>query len=81
MIVGGVYSFNGGKEAVESRFSAELAEVYRSIESVDAARYKTKVSAEKTMSGKLLFRPSDLNKAFKSEFTNEFRKQCLTSRL
>ena len=70
MIVGGVYSFNGGKAAVESRFSAELAQVYTAIGQVDAMRYKTKVSAEKTMPGKKLFRPSELNKAFKSEFTS-----------
>lgn len=69
MIVGGIYSFNDGKEAVELTYRNELNEVYSAIEAVDASLYKTKVSKEKTMLDRLLFRPSELNKAFKRELS------------
>ena len=68
MRIGGIYSFNGGKEAIESRYSTQLAEIAAVIEGVDATQYKTKISAEKTMRGKRLFRPSSLNKAFAQVF-------------
>lgn len=68
MIVGGIYSFNKGKEIIEANYAKELAEIIEVIQSVDASTYKTKVSKEKTMPGKLLFRPSGLNKAFKTRF-------------
>ena len=68
MIVAGVYSFNGGKEEVEQRYPSELAEIYRVIESVDSSLYKTKISKEKTMPGKMLYHPATMNKAFKREF-------------
>ena len=70
MIVGGIYSFNGGREVVETNYPNELNEIYRVIESVDSTKHKNKVSAEKTMPGKLLFRPSSLNSAFKTEFVS-----------
>ncbi len=69
MIIGGIYSFNGGQEVIETKYSNELSEVINVIESVNSARHKTKVSEEKTMPGKLLFKPSSLNKSFKREFT------------
>ncbi|MCB9007927.1 MAG: restriction endonuclease [Ardenticatenaceae bacterium] len=81
MIVGGIYSFNQGKEVVEAKYAKELAEIIEVIQSVDAVTYKTKISEEKTMPGKLLFRPSGLNRAFKSGFVKEgwdasIRVQC-----
>ena len=71
MIVGGIYSFNQGKEIIEAKYAKELAEVIEVIQSVDAEIFKTKVSEEKTMPGKLLFRPSGLNRAFKNGFVNK----------
>ncbi len=68
MIVGGIYSFNNGQEIIEADYAEELAEVIEVIESVNASIHKTKISEEKTMPGKLLFRPSALNKSYKSEF-------------
>lgn len=64
MRVAGVYSFNGGQEAVGSRYPTELEEIKQVIAAVDAATYKTKVSKEKTMRGKVLYDPTSLNKAF-----------------
>lgn len=68
MIVGGIYSFNKGQEVIEAHYSNELSEIMDVIEAVDSIAHKTKVSEEKTMSGKLLFKPSALNKSFKREF-------------
>jgi hypothetical protein len=46
-------------------------EVKQVIESVDGNACKTKVSKEKTMSGKLLFSPIDMNVAFSSLLTDK----------
>jgi hypothetical protein len=39
---------------------------------VDSSLYKTKVSKEKTMPGDMLYSPSEINKAFKREFTHRY---------
>lgn len=71
MKIAGTYSFNGGREALETRFAAELSEVERLIESVDSEQCKTKTSREKTMPGRKLYSPRALNKAFKTTFTTQ----------
>jgi len=68
MKIAGVYSFNGGQEAIKSRFAVELREVEQVIMTVDSEEYKTKVSREKTMPGKKLYSPRALNKDFKAKF-------------
>jgi hypothetical protein len=68
MIIAGIYSFNGGKEAIKSKYARELREIRQIIAAVDSAKHKTKVSKEKTMPGKVLYRPGSLNKAFRAEF-------------
>ena len=68
MIIAGVYSFNGGKEAIESGYASELREIKRIVAAVDSAKHKTKVSREKTMPGKILYKPGSLNKAFREKF-------------
>lgn len=65
----GVYSFNNGEKEVTKHYPKLLVEVNQAIKAVDAARYKTKESKEKTMMGRMLFNPSAINKAFKKEFT------------
>ncbi|POZ49682.1 BglII/BstYI family type II restriction endonuclease [Methylovulum psychrotolerans] len=62
------YDFNGGKNAVFSKYGAELAQIEAVINSIDSTLYKTKESTEKTMMGKMLFAPMEINKAFKAEF-------------
>ena len=62
------YDFNGGKSVVENRYALELAQIEAVINAVDAHAYKTKESTEKTMVGKMLYSPLELNKAFKREF-------------
>jgi hypothetical protein len=68
MQIAGVYSFKGGKEAVAKRYPALLTEVNEVIRSIDASKYKTKSSEEKTMMGRMLFSPRALNTAFKKAF-------------
>lgn len=68
MRIAGTYSFNKGTEAVSELYPALLAEVKEAIKAVDSTQYKTKVSTEKTMMGRMLFSPTDLNKAFKGQF-------------
>jgi len=63
-----VYSFKGGREVIQSKFGAELQEIKQIIAAVDSAEHKTKVSREKTMPGRMLYKPGALNKAFKREF-------------
>ncbi len=64
-----MYDFKGGKKAVQEKYPHELEEVKQIIGSIDSSLYKTKESEEKTMMGKMLFSPSELNKAFKREFS------------
>jgi hypothetical protein len=68
MIIAGTYSFNGGREIVESKYASELREVEQVITLVDSVKYKTKASREKTKTGRTLYSPLSLNKAFKIEF-------------
>lgn len=70
MIIAGEYAFNNGKETIEKKYSSLLEEVKTVINSVDANKCKTKISTEKTMHGKRLFSPIDLNKEFKEYFSN-----------
>lgn len=67
MRIVGIYSFNGGTEFVQENYSSELEELKSAIQNIDAEIYKTKVSKEKTMTGKVLYSPVDLNQAFKNE--------------
>jgi len=68
MRIVGVYSFNRGKEIIESKFELELREIKAVIAAIDSRKHKTKVSREKTMPGKMLYKPNSLNKAFQQEF-------------
>lgn len=68
MRVAGLYSFNGGKEAVSEHYPLLLPEVYAAIKSVNAAEHKIKQSKEKTMPGRMLFDPGSINRAFKLAF-------------
>jgi len=53
MRLAGVYSFNGGKEAVTERYPKLLVEVNDVIKAVDASRYKIKTSKEKSKTGRV----------------------------
>ncbi|MCA9962485.1 MAG: hypothetical protein KC443_25800 [Anaerolineales bacterium] len=68
MRVGGIYSFNFGKEIIEAKFADKLDEVLAVIAAVDGENHKTKISREKTMPGKMLYKPGSLNRAYNREF-------------
>ena len=80
MIIAGIYSFNGGKEIIESKFGSELREVKQAIAAVEGKAHKTKVSKEKTMPDKMLYKPAALNQAFDEEFLprhwQKYRVRC-----
>ena len=69
MKIVGVYSFNGAKKAFAS--SPELEEVKKIISLVNSSKHKTKISKEKTMPGRKLYKPDSLNKAFIKLFTKK----------
>lgn len=68
MIIAGIYSFNQGREIIEAEYPNELAEVREVIASVDSEQHKIKISREKTMTGRSLYSPRALNRAFKADF-------------
>ncbi|MCB9418735.1 MAG: restriction endonuclease [Ardenticatenaceae bacterium] len=68
MKIGGVYSFKGGEKIVNQHFPVELQEIKSVIAAVNGLEHKTKKSFEKTMPGKMLYKPRSLNKAFSKEF-------------
>lgn len=61
------YDFNGGKIAVQEKYAIEFLQIEAAINAIDSTPYKTKESTEKTMMGKMLFSPTEINKAFKRE--------------
>jgi hypothetical protein len=62
------YSHLHGEEFMLVRKKALLEEVYSIIESVDAKKFRTKVSEEKTMKGAMLYSPGEINNEFKRIF-------------
>jgi hypothetical protein len=59
------FSFNRGSKEVRERYSVQLEEVRKAIESINAIEHRTKRSREKAMRGKMLYSPKSLNQAFK----------------
>jgi hypothetical protein len=60
------YSHLGGSEILQVRYPEENKEIYEVIE--EATAPKTKVSKEKSMVGKLLYSPTEINNSFKESF-------------
>lgn len=59
------YSHLNGEEYMLVHRKALWDEIQEVIEEVDATACRTKVSREKTMRGRLLYSPADMNRAFK----------------
>jgi hypothetical protein len=59
MKIAGIYSFNNGKEVVESKYNLEFSGIKNIIHSIDSERCRTKISREKTMSGRKLYNPKE----------------------
>ena len=78
MIIAAEYSFNDG-HSIQETHPHLLQEVIEIVAAVDALRYKTKVSKEITMPGKMLYSPPDLNRAFAQGFeSKEWQKKRVT---
>ena len=60
------YSHLGGDEILQVRYPDVVADIKEIVSSVEARR--TKVSKEKTMQGRLLYSPTDMNRQFKTAF-------------
>ncbi len=73
------YSHLNGEEYILVHNKKLYKEILSIIKSIDASQFMTKVSKEKTMPGKKLYSPVDLNKAFNEKFNtlgwNESRYQ------
>ncbi len=59
------YSFKNGKKFIQKNHPEELKDVSDAIVNIDAIACLSKESGEKTMKGKLLFSPRDLNDCLK----------------
>jgi hypothetical protein len=66
-----IYSFNDGERFINKNHKSELKEVIDIIRMVDSESCRTKKSKEKTMKGKILYSPVDLNACFKNAFENK----------
>ncbi|HXF95591.1 MAG TPA: BglII/BstYI family type II restriction endonuclease [Gemmatimonadales bacterium] len=69
MRIVGEYSFKGGQRFIQVKYPTLLQEVEEVVGLVAAAAYKTKSSREKTMPGRMLYNPAELNDAFKKQLT------------
>ena len=61
------YSFKNGLDEITRRYSHLLAEIKDAVNAVNASEARTKLSREKTRTGRMLYSPVALNKAFKKE--------------
>lgn len=74
-----MYSHLNGFEWIQYHQKAMWDEIENIIKNIDAETYRTKVSAEKTMIGKMLFSPGDLNQRMKEDFEKLDWKESRTS--
>lgn len=68
MKIGAMYSHLNGFEWIQYHQKAMWDELEQIINAIDAEEFRTKISKEKTMKGKKLFSPTDLNKKMKFDF-------------
>jgi len=79
MKIAAMYSHLNGHEWMMYHEPKLWQEIEDIISQVDAHHYRTKVSKEKTMKGKVLFSPKDINKRFDQEFDARGWKESRTS--
>lgn len=65
------YSHLNGEEYLIVHYNKLYKEIESVIKSIDASKYMTKESKEKTKKGKMLYSPIELNKAFRKEFRKD----------
>lgn len=79
MKIGALYSHLNGHEWLLVHERRIWREIETIIAGVDGSRFKTKISEEKTMRGRRLYSPIDLNKAFAAKFRRDGWEQSRTS--
>lgn len=62
------YSHLNGEEYLLVHHRKLYSEITETIKSIDAGKFMTKKSKEKTMKGKMLYSPVDINKEFNKKF-------------
>ena len=78
MKIGAIHSHLNGHEWLLVHEKKLWGEILRTIEQVDAAKHRTKISKEKTMRGKKLFSPVEINKSFEKRFERLSWKESRT---
>ncbi len=73
------YSHLNGLEYLLVHKPALWTEIQDVIAKIDATKYRTKVSKEKTMMGKMLYSPKEINAAINVEFQKRDWKESRTS--
>ncbi len=77
------YSHLNGEEFLLVRKPGILEEIEDAVRAVDAETHRTKVSNEKTMLGKHLYSPKELNAAFRNHFADDWKSTvysyCVTT--
>ena len=73
------YSHLNGLEFLMVHQPELWEEIQQVIANVDATQFKTKVSKEKTMRGKMLYAPIEMNKAMNAEFQKRGWSESRTS--
>ncbi|HNP19677.1 MAG TPA: BglII/BstYI family type II restriction endonuclease [Fulvivirga sp.] len=68
MKIGAMYSHLNGYEWIQYHQKPMWLEIENIIKKINAEDFKLKVSKEKTMKGRMLYSPSDLNKRIKEDF-------------
>ena len=79
MKIGATHSHLNGLEWLMVHEPGILREIKAVIRGIDARKYKTKVSKEKGMKGKMLFSPIAMNKRFKKDFEAKRWEESRTS--
>ncbi len=69
------YSHLNGEEYLLVHHKEVYGEIFRVIKNVEADKFRTKKSREKTMKGKLLYNPKALNREFKRLFKEQTWKE------
>jgi len=76
--IGAIYSHLNGHEWLLVHEKPVWDEIVRIIDAINANELRTKISQEKTMRGKALFAPKELNSAFQTEFHTAGWKESRT---
>lgn len=79
MKIAALHSHLNGHEWLLVHEKKVWKEIEDTIKNINAAKYKTKVSDEKTMKGKLLYAPIELNKAFEERLEKAGWQESRTS--